>query len=89
MLVYLNSSLFRTSGKETHKVGVVLTNPDMSKHLETATLSIGKSNRIIFETNDLNLLDGFVSCLLNYFREFLDRLCESTDRNIQRRERKC
>ena len=28
-------------GEETHKVGVVLTNPEMSKHLETATLSIG------------------------------------------------
>ena len=30
------------TGQEIHKVGVVLTNPEMSKHLETATLSIGK-----------------------------------------------
>lgn len=34
-------------GQETHKVGVVLTNPEMSKHLETATLSIGK---IVYES---------------------------------------
>jgi len=28
-------------GQDTYKVGIVLTNPEMSKHLETATLSIG------------------------------------------------